>query len=91
MIAGACVEIQCIRVRVVVRRDLHTLTRKLPEPVDERWRAVQLSDERRELIDRMAADASTLLVSRQVVAVDGGLDGRNGRYELCGDLGCEEL
>ncbi|GAA5237871.1 hypothetical protein BMMON2_06930 [Burkholderia mallei] len=56
--------------RIVVRRRQQLVARQRLEETDERLRAVKLGDERRLLVDRVAAHAAALLVARQIVAVD---------------------
>src|SRR2546430_3789150 len=56
VVAGSRVEVQRIGVRIVVRRLIQSLSRQLSQPLDQRGRAVQVGDDGRQLLDRMAAD-----------------------------------
>ena len=67
------------------------LTRQRTEPGQQRRGAIQLRDEGRKLIDAVAADAPTLLVARQEIAVDHRGDRSNGRHEARRELLRQEL
>src|SRR6185312_6078047 len=67
VISGTRVEVQRVRVRVIVGRRPQALACNLLQPLQQSARTVQLGDEGRPLIDRMPANAAALFVTRQIV------------------------
>jgi len=85
VIARASVEIQRVGMRIIRRRGYEALARNALEYVDERTRAIELRNEGRTLIDDVPADAASLFVAGQIIAVDRGLQGGDARCEArCG-------
>lgn len=91
VIARASVEIQRVGVRVIRRRGQQTLARNAFERVDQRARAIKLSNERRTLINDVPANAASLFVAGQIVAVDRFLQGGDSRCEALRGLRRQEL
>lgn len=90
VIPGPRVEIESVRVRILCGRGLEGLASKLRQPVEQGRRTVQGGDERSQPIDRVPADTPTLLVSGQVISVDGGLDEARCFDEADGELRRQE-
>ena len=91
MVTASRVEIEGVGVRIAGRRDLQGLTRQTFQPADQDRRAVQFRDRSGVLVDRVAADTATLLVGRQVVAVDEALDRLSGGDQAPRDFARQEL
>jgi len=66
MVALARVVIERVGVRIGVGADLELVAGNLFEPADQGLRTIQVGDERRLLVDGVAADAAALLVAGQV-------------------------
>jgi hypothetical protein len=90
MVARARVVIERVGVRVGGRADLELVAGDLFKPMNQCGRSIEFGNEGRLLVDGVPADAATLLVAGQVVAVQPRLERAGQRLQLGALLGRQE-
>jgi hypothetical protein len=91
VIAGTRIKVERVSVRVIGRRELQAFARQIIQPAPQSRGAVEFGNDRRLRVDGVSADAATLLMTRQIIAVHRLADSGSGIDQSRRHFGRQEI